>query len=95
MPPEAANEQLDAFKRIISECRPFRDLENINVHRDGSLHVMQTSGMPIIDDQGNVLGYRGLDRDITLKKSRMNSWYCIGIILKIWFLIVPRNCMQR
>jgi diguanylate cyclase (GGDEF)-like protein/PAS domain S-box-containing protein len=32
------------------------------------LVVLETSGVPVLDDQGNLLGYRGVDRDITERK---------------------------
>lgn len=68
MPADEAKRQLKIFKQIVTDRKPFRDLENINIHKDGTLHVMQTSGMPILDANGELLGYRGLDRDITLRK---------------------------
>ncbi|CAO0823579.1 hypothetical protein DFAR_370003 [Desulfarculales bacterium] len=30
--------------------------------------VLETSGVPIMDEQGLVVGYRGIDRDITERK---------------------------
>jgi two-component system sensor histidine kinase/response regulator len=67
MPPgeaERVRAQFDAFaKRRAS----FRDLDNINVHKDGSLRHVQTNGVPILAADGTLLGYRGLDRDVTTR----------------------------
>lgn len=57
----------------IAACRsPVRDLEIIIIHKDGSLRHMQTNAVPILGRNGNLLGYRGLDRDVT-EKIRLNE----------------------
>ncbi len=47
---------------------PFFGLENWNVHKNGSLVRLETSGVPILDEKGQLAGYRGIDRDITERK---------------------------
>ena len=47
---------------------PFRNFVNLNVHKNGSIVVMETSGAPVLDDAGNLLGYRGTDLDITARR---------------------------
>ena len=56
------------FAAIVAAQRPFKNLENSNVHRNGQLVVLETSGVPIFDEQGGFAGYRGIDRDITERK---------------------------
>jgi PAS domain S-box-containing protein len=53
---------------IIDNAQPIRNLENINAHKDGRCVVLETSGVPILDTLGTVVGYRGIDRDITDRK---------------------------
>ncbi len=65
MPPDEAKRVAEAFAAIAREKRPFLALEKTNVAKDGHNVVLETSGVPILDDQGNLLGYRGIDRDIT------------------------------
>ena len=48
--------------------QPFRDFVNRNVHKNGQTVWLSTSGLPILDEQGNLLGYRGVDTDITKRK---------------------------
>ncbi|MBN1424074.1 PAS domain S-box protein [Candidatus Fermentibacteria bacterium] len=43
----------------------FIALVNTNVHKDGRRVVLETNGVPVVDQQGKLLGYRGADRDIT------------------------------
>ena len=65
MPEEEAERIAEEFTAIIKEHRPFESLENANRHKDGQIVIMETSGVPIIDQDGILTGYRGIDRDIT------------------------------
>jgi PAS domain S-box-containing protein len=57
------------FARIEAEKRPFYDLENVCLHKDGRRVILETSGLRRLDSKGVYLGYRGIDRDITERKS--------------------------
>jgi len=46
----------------------FRGFENANLHKNGSTVFLETSGSPMLDREGNLLGYRGLDIDVTTRK---------------------------
>jgi signal transduction histidine kinase len=46
----------------------FRDLENIIQTRDRRLIWVSTYGIPFLDSNGNLAGYRGSDTDITERK---------------------------
>ncbi len=68
MPPEEARRLADIFGPIAAARRPFANLENTNLHKDGRLIVLETSGVPVFDSQGQFCGYRGIDRDVTERK---------------------------
>lgn len=34
-------------------------------HRDGSLRILESNAQPILDEDGGLLGFRGIDRDVT------------------------------
>jgi len=68
MPSEEAARLRPSFDEIANDPRPFNALENVNVHKDGSLVVLETSGVPLYDPQGEISGFRGIDRDITARK---------------------------
>jgi len=53
---------------LFSSQRPFSSMENVNLHKDGRVVVLETSGVPFFDSQGVFCGYRGIDRDITERK---------------------------
>ncbi len=46
----------------------FRNFSNIIISGDGKLISVETNGTPILDNQGNLLGYLGSDMDITYRK---------------------------
>jgi PAS domain S-box-containing protein len=68
MPPEEARRVAEVFGPIAASRRPFASLENKNLHRDGHLVVLETSGVPFFDAHGTFRGWRGIDRDITERK---------------------------
>jgi len=68
MPPEEAKCIAEEFRAIVDSQRPFARLENTNLHKDGRLIVLDTSGEPFFDADGRLCGYRGIDRDITERK---------------------------
>jgi PAS domain S-box-containing protein len=68
MPPDEARRVGEIFGRIAAERRPFSALENMNLHKDGRLISLETSGTPILSADGRLLGYRGSDRDITARR---------------------------
>lgn len=68
MPPVEAERVAGLFRDIAKSRRPFAGLENTNLHKNGKRIILETSGVPILDADGNLLGYRGIDRDITERK---------------------------
>jgi PAS domain S-box-containing protein len=56
------------FSEIAGKEQAFSLLENTNRHRDGSKVVLETSGAPFFDADGRLAGYRGIDRNITVRK---------------------------
>jgi two-component system NtrC family sensor kinase len=48
--------------------QPFRQFLNRNLHKNGQTVWLSTSGVPIVDEAGNLLGYRGADADVTERK---------------------------
>ena len=68
MPPEEAARLGQQFASITAERRLIQRLENTNVHKTGRLVVLETSGVPVFDKDGQWRGYRGIDRDITVRK---------------------------
>ncbi|MEA5113329.1 MAG: PAS domain S-box protein [Geobacteraceae bacterium] len=68
MHPQDALRLAEAFTQLKEKRQPIIALENINIHKNGSLVTIETSAMPIFDEQGAFCGYRGIDRDVTDRK---------------------------
>jgi PAS domain S-box-containing protein len=63
-------ERLSAmFSASNFQPQPFNSIENVNLHKDGHIVILDTSGVPFTDSQGKFCGYRGIDRDITARKA--------------------------
>jgi PAS domain S-box-containing protein len=56
------------FQEIINRRKAFAGLKNVNRHKAGHEVVLETSGVPLFDDNGKFVGFRGIDRDITKRK---------------------------
>ena len=67
MPPDEARRFGNLFFERQGVHAPLRALENVNRHKDGHLVVLETSGVPFFDEHDRLLGYRGIDRDITAR----------------------------
>lgn len=56
------------FFEALSKSRPIVDLENWNLAKDGAEICLLSNGVPIMDVDGVLIGYRGVDKDITNQK---------------------------
>ena len=68
MVPEEVNKITEIFGEIIANKEVIKNLENWNVRKDGRRVCLLTNGVPILDENGDLLGYRGIDNDITERK---------------------------
>ncbi|MFW9828334.1 MAG: PAS domain S-box protein [Candidatus Thorarchaeota archaeon] len=68
MPQDEAARVQNIFQTIIESDKSFKILENTNIHKNGNLIVLETSGVPIFNEDREVIGYRGISRDITERK---------------------------
>ena len=53
---------------LMAELKPIKSLDNIMVRKDGFEVIMETRGVPCLDDKGNIICYRGVNRDISERK---------------------------
>ncbi len=56
------------FSEVCKEKSPIRNLENWNLTKDGQMVCLLTNGIPILDEKGELIGYRGVDSNITKRK---------------------------
>lgn len=53
------------YSRYLEQNIAFNGMINRNIHKNGSEIIIESSGVPIFDKNGQLVGYRGIDRDIT------------------------------
>lgn len=68
MPPAESERVASQFRFIAKSRKPFRNLESLNVHKNGSHIMLSSSGAPFLDSAGDIRGYRGIDLDVTDRK---------------------------
>ena len=68
MPPEEVERISKIFNRIAEQRLPIVDLENLNLTKNGKRVLLLTNGVPILDEVGQLIGYRGIDKDITERR---------------------------
>lgn len=56
---------LDYFEKSLLEGKGWKNFPAYFMHKDGSLRILLSSAIPIYDENNNLKGYRGIDRDIT------------------------------
>jgi len=68
MPPDEAKRVAGIFSEIVANKARIKDLENWNIRKNGEIICLLTNAVPILDEEGNLKGYRGVDKDITERK---------------------------
>jgi PAS domain S-box-containing protein len=53
---------------VFARKEPFRVFQNPNITKNGRTVILETSGVPMLDELGNLIGYRGTDTDVTERK---------------------------
>ena len=67
--PEDSENRIGAYlKKIVSEKKPIADLEHWTLTKEGDSICLLTNGVPILNEKGELYGYRGVDKDITERK---------------------------
>ena len=58
----------DLLRRGLTEKRGWRDLVLHLQHASGGIRWLDNNALPLLDAEGNVIGYRGVARDITQRR---------------------------
>ncbi len=68
--PSLVNKQaaLDFLESFAENPRSFFDFENLYVLENGDKYYYSSSGVPLYDEKGKLIGFRGIARDITGKR---------------------------
>ncbi len=69
MPPDEASRVSGIFESFKARAEPFSGIDNVNRRKDGRLVALETCGVPFFGDDGALLGFRGVDRDVSERKA--------------------------
>lgn len=61
------------FLQYTANQQAFKNIESVNIHKDGSKVALLTSGVPFFDKKGNFKGYRGINKDISREKKLISK----------------------
>jgi len=64
-----SRQNYDFFRALVANPRAFYDFENTYHLMNGETVIFSNSGLPVYDENGQLLGFRGISRDITEKRS--------------------------
>lgn len=68
MPESEATRFASKLQAVAKSGMSFRGLQAISRSKDGRLVVIERSGVPFFNSRRELLGYRGMDRDISYRK---------------------------
>ncbi len=70
MPEDEAKRLSVLFEEYALHKKPFFEMENTNLHKNGTKVYLETNGIPLLDKEQNLIGFRGVDRNITQRKQQ-------------------------
>ncbi len=73
MSPEESVSITNSFNDIVGKREPIVALKNVNLHKNGGSVILETNGVPLFDDTGNLTHYRGFDLNVTDKIRRQKE----------------------
>jgi two-component system cell cycle sensor histidine kinase/response regulator CckA len=73
MPPAEAKRVYKFMAGLIKQKKPFHNLEHRSLRPDGSEIWMRISGVPLLDINGELVGYRGAGAEITAEKKAVQA----------------------
>lgn len=88
MPSDEAERVGQFFKERIGNPKPFQDYVSKSLHRDGHIVLLETSGVPIFDVKGQLLGYRGINRDVTRQRHEQEIISSIALASPVGIVFV-------
>ncbi len=71
--PDDIPETRALFNECVEQKCGFHNVERQSLTKEGELIYIESSGMPVMDDKDCVVGFRGIDRDITSRKAIENE----------------------
>ncbi len=61
------------FHRSVGQKRGWKNAVICWLHKDGGVRFLESNAKPILDDKGHLLGFTGIDRDITKRRQAVEA----------------------
>ncbi|MBE9582060.1 MAG: PAS domain S-box protein [Proteobacteria bacterium] len=68
MAQDEAKKAREIFSKMARKKEPIAELVNWNISKEGRPVCLLTNGIPILAEEGNLKGYRGVNKDVTESK---------------------------
>jgi PAS domain S-box-containing protein len=66
--PDMREQLRDAALHAFAQLQRFQAFPNTNISKAGKIVHLETTGFPILDEAGRLVGYRGADSDVTERR---------------------------
>jgi len=66
--PEDADHGIQVIAELAAAKQPIVDLESRALTKDGRVVTLLTNGVSVLDENGDLLGYRGVVKDVTVQR---------------------------
>ncbi|VAW81763.1 diguanylate cyclase/phosphodiesterase (GGDEF & EAL domains) with PAS/PAC sensor(s) [hydrothermal vent metagenome] len=70
MPVDVVQCVAEEFLELMQKQSAFNNIEIVSLHKAGQQIILETSGVPIFNRQGEFCGYRGIGRDVTERRQK-------------------------
>jgi PAS domain S-box-containing protein len=77
MPEKERDKVRKIFTKLVKAKKNIVDIRNWNIAKNGRYVCLLTNGVPIFDEKSHLIGYRGIDKDITqrvLGEEDISAW---------------------
>lgn len=68
LPPGEREKARELFEKAVISPTDFTQVESVSYNKQGEIIYVETSGTPSFNESGEILGFRGITRDITWRK---------------------------
>jgi PAS domain S-box-containing protein len=67
-PPEEAKRVRQEFNEVYRTGEPAKLLDRVTIRKDGTRNLSETTVLPLRNDKGEIVGFRGLTRDLSERR---------------------------
>jgi len=85
----------EIFYNILSKKECIIDIESVNIKKNGEKVIVLTSGTPFYNSLGDLIGYRGISKDITASKIYKEQMNQLAYFDSLTGLANRKNILSR